>query len=121
VTFTNQLANTVSGTPLGVKIEPTQLIEAAAEFFNFVLLMWLLRRKKFDGQVFAAFMILYGVERFFIEFLRDDPGRGQVLGGVMTGTQLISILLVMSGGLVWWLKSGTASVQPSFSAQKTGL
>jgi hypothetical protein len=24
----------------------------------------------------------------------------------MTGTQLISILLVVSGGLIWWLKSG---------------
>jgi len=30
------LANSVSGTPLGVRIEPTQLIEAAAEFFNFL-------------------------------------------------------------------------------------
>src|SRR5208282_5448726 len=39
VIFTNPLANAVSGTPLGVRIEPTQLIEAAAEFFNFLLLM----------------------------------------------------------------------------------
>jgi len=38
-------------------------------------------------------MILYGIERYFIEFLRDDPGRGEVFGGLMTGTQLISILL----------------------------
>ena len=77
--------NAVSGTPLGVRIEPTQLIEAAAEFFNFLLLMWLLKRKKFDGQVFAVFMILYGVERYFIEFLRDDPGRGEVFGGADDG------------------------------------
>jgi len=67
--------------PLGVRIEPTQLIEAAAEFFNFLLLSWLLTRKKFDGQVWATFMILYGVERYFIEFLRDDPGRGEVSAG----------------------------------------
>jgi phosphatidylglycerol:prolipoprotein diacylglycerol transferase len=104
------LAHSVSGTPLGVRIEPTQLIEAGAEFFNFLLLTWLLGRKKFDGQVWASFMILYGVERFFIEFLRDDPGRGEVFGGLMTGTQLISILLVVGGGLIWWLKS---SRQPS--------
>jgi hypothetical protein len=26
----------------------------------------------------------------------------------MTGTQLISIGLVVSGGLIWWLKSGAA-------------
>jgi phosphatidylglycerol:prolipoprotein diacylglycerol transferase len=107
VIFTNPLANSVSGTPLGVRIEPTQLIEAAAEFFNFLLLTWLLKRKKFDGQVWGTFMILYGIERYFIEFLRDDPGRGEVFGGLMTGTQLISILLVIGGGLIWWLKSGT--------------
>lgn len=126
VTFTNPLANLVSQTPLNVRLEPTQLIEAAAEFFNFVLLMWLLKRKKFDGQVFATFIMLYGVERFFIEFLRDDPGRGVVFGGLMSGTQLISIGLVIGGGLIWWLKSGSlqsapapVSGPPGLAAQKT--
>ena len=107
VTFTNQFAHLVSDTPLGIKLEPTQLIEAAAEFFNFVFLMWLLKRKKFDGQVFAAFIMMYGVERFLIEFLRGDDGRGVVLGGLMSGTQLISICLVIGGGFIWWLRSGT--------------
>jgi phosphatidylglycerol:prolipoprotein diacylglycerol transferase len=92
---------------LGVRIEPTQLIEAAAEFFNFLVLTWLLGRKKFDGQVFGTFIGLYGVERFFIEFLRDDPGRGEVFGGAMSGTQLISILLVIGGGLIWYFRSGS--------------
>lgn len=125
VTFTNHLANEVSQTPLGVKLEPTQLIEAAAEFINFVFLMWLLKRKKFDGQVFATFMMLYGVERFLIEFLRGDEGRGVVFGGLMSGTQLIAICLVLGGGLIWWLKSGSvlgapAPVpgQPTLASQK---
>ena len=111
----------MSGTPLGVRLEPTQLIEAAAEFFNFVFLMWLLKRKKFDGQVFAAFIMLYGVERFFIEFLRGDEGRGVVFGGLMSGTQLISICLVITGGLIWWLKSGTAIVDLRDAAREPRL
>ena len=106
VTFTNPLANFWSGTPLGVRLEPTQLIEAAAEFFNFLILTWLLKRKKFDGQVWGSFLIVYGIERYFIEYLRGDPGRGEVFGGIMSGTQLISIFLVIGGGLIWWLKSG---------------
>jgi hypothetical protein len=36
----------------------------------------------------------------------------------MTGTQLISILLVISGGLIWWLKSSTQ--QSALSAPKPG-
>ena len=122
VTFTNPVANAWTGTPLNERLEPTQLIEAAAEFFNFLLLMWLLKRKKFDGQIFGSFMILYGIERYFIEFLRGDPGRGEVFGGLMSGTQLISIFLVIGGGLIWYLKSGKASIQPSaLSTQKSGL
>jgi len=105
VTFTNPLAHVWSDTPLNKSLYPTQLIEAGAEFANFVFLMWLLKHKKFDGQVWAAFMILYGIERYFIEFLRGDPGRGSVFGGIMTGTQLISICLVLAGGAIWWLKS----------------
>ncbi|MGB9073997.1 MAG: prolipoprotein diacylglyceryl transferase [Terriglobales bacterium] len=115
VVFTDPLAKAVSGTPLGVHLEPTQLIEAAAEFFNFLLLTWMFKRRKFDGQIFGSFMFLYGVERFFIEFLRDDPGRGEVFGGLMSGTQLISIFLVLGGGLIWWLKSGAPRGVPAQS------
>jgi len=42
--------------------------------------------------------------------LRDDPGRGSVFGGVMTGTQLIAIGLVVGGGLIWWLRPGSKQV-----------
>ena len=107
VTFTNPLAHEITNTPLNVPIEPTQLFESAVELANFFILMWLLKRRKFDGQVFGAFMFLYGVARFFLEFLRDDPGRGSVFGGAMSGTQLIAIGLVLAGGLLWWLRPGS--------------
>ncbi len=117
VTFTNPIANELVGTPLGHPLEPTQLFEAAVEFANFLLLTWLLTRKRFDGQVFAAYLVLYGVARYLLEFLRDDPGRGSVFGGIMTGTQLISIGLVILGGVIWWLRSGVAKPVPAAAAR----
>lgn len=115
VTFHNPLANSITGTPLGIPLEPTQLFESAVEFANFFFLMWLLKRRKFDGQVFGAFLFIYGIARFFLEFLRDDPGRGSVFGGVMSGTQLIAVGLVIAGGLIWWLRPGakTSSARPA--------
>lgn len=113
VTFRNPLAHELVGTPLNQALEPTQLFEAAVELANFFILMWMLKRKKFDGQVFAAYLILYGVARYFLEYLRDDPGRGSVFGGVMSGTQLISIGLVVAGGVIWWLRSGVAVAIPA--------
>lgn len=102
VTFTNPLAAELVGTPLNQKLQPTQLFESAVELANFFLLTWMLKRKKFEGQVFGAYLVLYGVARYFLEFIRDDPGRGSVFGGIMSGTQLISIFLVITGGLIWW-------------------
>lgn len=110
VTFRNPLAKSITGTPLGIPLEPTQLFESAVEFANFFFLMWLLKRRKFDGQIFGAFLFIYGVARFFLEYLRDDPGRGSVFGGAMTGTQLIAIGLVLGGGLIWWLRPGSKSI-----------
>jgi phosphatidylglycerol---prolipoprotein diacylglyceryl transferase len=110
VTFTNPLAHAWVGTPLGVPLEPTQLFESAVELVNFFVLMWMLKRKKFDGQVFGAYLFLYGVARYFLEFIRDDPGRGSVFGGLMTGTQLIAIGLVVIGALIWWLRPSPRTV-----------
>jgi phosphatidylglycerol:prolipoprotein diacylglycerol transferase len=110
VTFTNPLARTWVGTPLGVALEPTQLFESAVELANFFILMWLFKHKKFDGQVLGAYLFLYGIARFFLEYLRDDPGRGSVFGGLMTGTQLIAIGLVLTGGFIWWLRPGLKAV-----------
>lgn len=100
VIFTNPLANSISGTPLGISLHPTQLYEFVVELTNFFVLMWLFRNKRFEGQVIGAYMFLYGVARYFIEFLRGDPERGSVLG-MMTTTQMISILVVLAGGALW--------------------
>jgi phosphatidylglycerol:prolipoprotein diacylglycerol transferase len=62
----------------------------------FFFLLWLHRRKRFDGQVILAYALLYPVIRFAIEFVRDDP-RGDVFGltsltGLST-SQLISLVV----------------------------
>jgi phosphatidylglycerol:prolipoprotein diacylglycerol transferase len=101
VTFTNPLASQLVGTPLGLALHPTQLYEMVLELGNFFLLAWMLGRKRFDGQVIGAYMFVYGLARYFLEFLRDDPERGSVLHGLMSGTQLLAVGLVIGGGLLW--------------------
>lgn len=119
VTFTDPLANQLVGTPLGVHLHPTQLYEMAIEFIIFAILYWLVKRKRFEGQVVGLYMFLYGVARFFLEFLRGDPGRGEVFG-IMTGTQLIAICLVIGGGILWMIRFPLEKRIPVQASAKAG-
>ncbi len=101
VTFTNPLAAQLVGTPLGVPLQPTQIYEFLVELANFAFLWWLLKHKRFEGQVIGAYMFVYGFARFFLEFLRDDPDRGTAFGGALSVVQVIAIGFVIAGGLMW--------------------
>jgi phosphatidylglycerol:prolipoprotein diacylglycerol transferase len=95
VEFTNPYAQEISGVPLGVSLHPTQLYEAGAEFLIFLILLMVLQRKKFDGQVFWAYVALYAVARFIIEFFRGD-NRGFVFDGALSTSQFIGMLMLVT-------------------------
>jgi phosphatidylglycerol:prolipoprotein diacylglycerol transferase len=97
ITFTNPLAAQLVGTPLNVRLQPTELYGAGAELINFLFLIWLGRRRKFTGQLFAAWMILYGFERGTIEFFRGDPGRGMMFNNTVSFMQFVSVGLILAG------------------------
>ncbi|MBI4166468.1 MAG: prolipoprotein diacylglyceryl transferase [Acidobacteria bacterium] len=106
VVFTSPIANLVSGTPLGVRIHPTQLYESLTCVAIFALLMRLYRRKTFDGQIFASYLGMYAVARFGIEFLRGDPDRGFVFGGALSTSQFIAILAIGISAILYWRLRG---------------
>ncbi|MBI1746661.1 MAG: prolipoprotein diacylglyceryl transferase [Acidobacteria bacterium] len=92
VVFTSALAHEQTGVPLGRALHPTQLYEAAAEALIFSILLWMRRRKTFDGQVVLIYLLLYAITRFSIEYFRADD-RGTVFGGLLSTSQFISWLI----------------------------
>ena len=100
VTFKNPLAEQIVGTPLGVPLHPTQLYEFVLELANCLFLVWLVRRKKFEGQVIGTYLIIYGIGRYFIEFFRGDPG-SRTAFGVHERHPGNRAVLVVAGGLLW--------------------
>jgi len=78
---------------LGVPLYPTQLISSLTLFIIFVILVLVSRRKKFDGQVFWTYILIYALARFGIEFLRGDP-RGFTIPGLISTSQGISLVLI---------------------------
>lgn len=93
VRFTEK-ASELTGVPIDSALVPTQLIEAGANLLIFAFLLWLRKRRSFDGQIIYTYLMTYSVARFVIEFWRDDP-RGQVLG--LSTSQFIAVLLFALG------------------------
>ena len=93
VTFTSPDAAQIGGAPLGVPLHPVQLYESAVCLALFGVLMWLARRRHRDGDIIAAYTLLYAVARFVIEFFRGDTDRGFVFGGLLSTSQFIAIIL----------------------------
>src|SRR5205085_7850523 len=73
-------------------VHPTQLYEALAGVALLLLALALLPRRRFRGQVALLIAAGYGVWRFGIEYLRDDPERASAFG--FSSPQLASLALV---------------------------
>lgn len=76
----------------GVKVLPTQLIEAF-----FLLLLFSVLYFKLRKQSFAFYFIFYGAFRFFIEFFRGDS-RGILLQSMFSPSQCLAMIMIAIGG-----------------------
>jgi phosphatidylglycerol:prolipoprotein diacylglycerol transferase len=93
VTFTDPLAGSIGGAPLGVPLHPVQLYESVVCLALFGLLLWLARRQHREGDVIIAYTALYAIARFVLEFFRGDADRGFVFGGLLSTSQFIAIVM----------------------------
>src|SRR5256885_12904547 len=79
-------------TPPGVRVQPTPIYETAAMCL-LAYLLWRLRDHVRPGVIFALYLVLSGLERFLVEFIRRNS---EVLGG-LTAPQLESVALCAVG------------------------
>jgi len=92
VVFTSNFAHEVGGVPLGVRLHPAQLYESFATFVIFGFLLWWFPRRRRNGDEFLAYVGLYAVARFFLEFLRGDEDRGFVFHHLLSTSQFIALV-----------------------------
>ncbi len=55
-----------------IQVHPTFLYESLWNICVLAIMLWWVKRKQFDGQVFLIYLFGYGVGRFWIEGLRTD-------------------------------------------------
>jgi phosphatidylglycerol:prolipoprotein diacylglycerol transferase len=78
-------------------VHPTQLYEALCMTLVFGFLWTLRRRPLQPGRLFSIYLILAGLERFFVEILRAKDDR--LLGG-FTVAQVISLAVIIIGVII---------------------
>jgi len=76
----------------GQTYQPTFLYESIWCFALFLFLIYIDNRRKFEGQTFLLYGILYSFERFFIEALRTDS---LMLGPVKVAQLVSSLVFVL--------------------------
>ena len=87
-----QLGQLPSEAVTSLPVHPTQLYESlGCLILAAFLILRLHPRKRYDGQVFLAFVTGYATLRFLLEFLRNDD-RGGILG--LSTSQIIGVGLV---------------------------
>ncbi len=86
----------------GVPRHPSQLYEAALEgVVLFVILALLVARRPPRGTVSGAFLLCYGLFRSSVELVREpDPHIGYLAFGWLTMGQVLSLPMVLAGGLL---------------------
>ena len=107
VTFTDPASQ---AEPLNTALHPTQIYEATLIFSILLILFMFRRHKRFEGQLFFIYIILYALGRGVIEIFRGDEERGYIIDGILSHSQFISIIVI---GITAWayVRFGKKSVR----------
>lgn len=85
-----------------IPVHPTQIYDALLNLGLYAGLAWLYRRKRFDGQVFAVYLIVYSMTRSLVETFRGDYAP-QHLAGPLTPAHLVSIGIFLAGVILFFV------------------
>ena len=91
---------------------PVQFVEVAFHVLSAGLLWWAARRKLASGRRLAIYLTAYGMLRFVLEFMRDNP---PIFAG-LTWYQLLAVTLVLVAGGTWWRRSAQHNIRQEQSA-----
>lgn len=81
---------------LHIPVIPTQLIASLVLLGIFCCLLIIRKYKKFDGEIFLIYAVLYSVARFIIEYFRGDS-RGHIW--IFSTSQFIALFVVIAASL----------------------
>ncbi len=92
-------------------VHPTFLYESVWCFIGLIIALAMVKRRKFNGQVFAFYIAWYSFGRFFIEGLRTDS----LMLGPLKASQIVAVVGIIAGIAIFILgnkKAKALSLKP---------
>lgn len=96
----------------GQPVHPTQIYDALLNLALYLgLAWWFKHRRKFDGQIFAIYLMCYAVTRSTVELFRGDYTDAHLHNG-LTPAHVLSIGIFVAGaGFFAWLRAQSVKVR----------
>jgi phosphatidylglycerol---prolipoprotein diacylglyceryl transferase len=89
----------IEPTPPGVRVHPTPLYEFGMGLLIGWYLWWRGGKRHGTGAIVGEYLVLSGIARFLVEFIRRNPK----IAADLSNAQLASLGSVVAGaGLIWW-------------------
>lgn len=88
--------------PLGTPLHPTQLYSVGMLLIILSVLFLVKSKRKFDGQLFPIYLMLYSVGRSIIEEFRGDEARGFIMDGWLSHSQFISLFIFAGAAFLYY-------------------
>ena len=83
-----------------IEVHPTFLYESLTCFTIFIILLLLKNKRKFKGQITCTYLVLYSLERAFVESLRTDS----LMFGSIRISQALSITIFLISLIIYIAK-----------------
>ena len=99
VTFTHEHSK---ARPLFEALHPTQLYSVTLLGSILIILLMFKRHKRFEGQLFFIYLMLYAAGRAIIEVFRGDLRRGFVIEDWVSHSQFISLVIIAVVGWMYY-------------------
>lgn len=88
--------------PKNIPLYPTQLFDIGINLITLLVVYLVSKKQQFKGQLFLIYISLYAIGRAINENFRGDEERGFLLGGLLTYSQFIAILLIVISAVAWY-------------------
>lgn len=80
-----------------IEVHPTFLYESLVTFTVFLILIFMINKRKFKGQLTLTYLIIYSFARMLIEGIRTDS----LMLGALRISQVLSLVIFIVSGVIY--------------------